>query len=176
MKGLAFMSDSLHQQQPQDKNDFLTIFSQITCIDETGKINVELTESMRQFFGAAKAWADQHPDPNSQDHPQRNEKAIEIALGQSLEEQGIPVRYQVACDAGIADIVTPDAIYEIKDTLDRTSIYSALGQIIIYRQQINPQAKTFIVGRPSPTMRAKQREAIISSAQAMGVEIIFWKD
>lgn len=102
------------------------------------------------------------------------EHDLELAVGTSLEAQGISVRYQVPCDAGIADIVTPDAIYEIKVTLDDNSLFRALGQISIYRQQINPQAKAYIVGKPS-LMEAKRKDAMISSAQALGVEIIFWE-
>lgn len=168
------MNNSLpHQDNPD--NLFSTL-SQITVIDATtNQINAEETNSMRRFWGVVKTWTDQNPAPSNHINPKKDEKALELSFGQSLEEQGISVQYQVKCDAGIADIVTPDAIYEIKDTLDENSFFKALGQISVYRQQINPAAKAFIVGRIE-AMSLKRRNAMISSAQALGIEVIFWNN
>src|SRR5258706_11461628 len=72
-----------------------------------------------RLFGVFLTWAeeqvaDQEKYNYGKGKPGRPESKLEALVGQSLEEQGIVVRYQVQCDAGIADIVTPGAIYEIK--------------------------------------------------------------
>lgn len=98
-----------------------------------------------------------------------SEKQIEMAFGKRLEEQGIPVQYQVRCAHGIADIVTPDAIYEIELYLDRHSLFTAIGQVLVYRASINPAARAVVVGRAP-----KRGPLSIHMAEALGVEVIVW--
>ncbi len=156
--------------------DIIDFFASAQAVDaNTGEINQELTSSFNRMFQRVKDFNEQHPaSPAKNCRPPKNEKSLEATFGEYLKKQGISVSHQVICDAGIADIVTPDAIYEIKDTLDREAIFSAIGQVSIYRQQINPTAKAFVVGRPFP-MAEKAKDAITTAAAALGVEIIFWE-
>lgn len=58
---------------------------------------------------------------------------------------GAPVRWQVDCgDAGRADVVTDDAIYELKVVLNRRTRHEAMGQLLSYRQHLNPSARMVI--------------------------------
>jgi hypothetical protein len=99
------------------------------------------------------------------------EKVIEKAFGKQLEGQGISVSYQVRCEHGIADIVTPDAIYEIKAYLDRESLFTAIGQVLSYRTCINPTARAVVVGQ-QPGWKPVHTQI----AQSVGVEVIIWND
>ncbi len=109
-------------------------------------------------------------------HPPREktlakEKRIELAFGKMLTDQGISVQYQVHCINGIADIVTPDVIYEIKAHLTRSTIHKAIGQVLAYRQCINPSAKVSIVG-----CRHKRLTSMdIELASSLGVDVIVWE-
>lgn len=44
----------------------------------------------------------------------------------------------VSCSAGIADIVTDWAVVEVKSNATRESFFTAIGQVLIYRQAIGP--------------------------------------
>jgi hypothetical protein len=88
------------------------------------------------------------------------ESELQSLIGEGLKNQGISVQYEVACDAGIADIVTPDAIYEIKLNLNPDMLFKAIGQVLIYREQINPSAKAFIVGYKGRLSSQPQMEGI----------------
>lgn len=73
------------------------------------------------------------------------EKNLENEVLNHLRLQGIRVQVQVKCEAGIADIVTPIAIYELKHLLTRVELFKAVGQVLMYRQCINPDAQAIIV-------------------------------
>ena len=103
--------------------------------------------------------------------PNAKEKRLELEFGKSLSAQGIPVQHQVKCECGIADIVTPDAIYEIKASLSRGNIYRAASQVLLYRNCINPSAKAVIVGYPH------DKEPVdIEIANKLGIEIVVCKN
>ncbi len=102
------------------------------------------------------------------------ENELQSLVGGNLEKQGIPIQYQVPCDAGIADIVTPKAIYEIKLSLNPDMLFKAIGQVLVYREQINPLVKAFIVGYKGKHS-SQQMKAIQETAKKLGVEIIFWE-
>lgn len=108
--------------------------------------------------------------------PGRPEKKLEALIGKSLEDQGISVRYQVPCSAGIADIVTPDAIYEVKTDLYSNKLFEAIGQVLIYRQLINPSARVFVAGYAHKGGRfAGQTASIQEAAKALRIELLFWE-
>jgi hypothetical protein len=107
----------------------------------------------------------------SHELPNDKEKRLELEFGKSLSGQGIPVQHQVRCEHGIADIVTPDAIYEVKASLSRGNIYRAASQVLLYRNCINPSAKAVIVGYPD------SKEPVNAGiANALGIEMIVCKD
>src|SRR5215213_3681350 len=60
-----------------------------------------------------------------------------------LQGQGILVDVYVRCSAGEADIVTKarDVVFEVKPRLTRGSLFRAVGQVLVYRQSINPEAR-----------------------------------
>lgn len=107
--------------------------------------------------------------------PQRpledSEEKIEKALGERLEAQGIRVRYQVLCAYGRADIVTPDAIYEIKRFLTKRALHEAIGQVLAYRASLNPLARAIVVG-----CQYKGTPVDIQLAWAAGVEVMVWNE
>ncbi len=100
------------------------------------------------------------------------EKNIEDALANDLRNLGCTVKQQVSCANGRADIVTNEAIYEIKAFLTRDRIYRAIGQLFSYQMNINPSAHLFIVGC-KPKNRGEQKiEA--SLATSLGIEVVVW--
>jgi hypothetical protein len=84
---------------------------------------------------------------------------------------GIPVDCEVVCAAGIADMVTcaRDAVFEVKYALTRAVLYQAVGQVLIYRQAINPAARAIIVGR-SASATTELRPFV----EQLGVELMLW--
>lgn len=108
---------------------------------------------------------------NNRETPKGKEKRLELEFGKLLSDQGIAVKHQVKCAHGIADIVTDDAIYEIKASLSRSNIFRAASQVLLYRNCINPEAKAIIVGYPHP------KEPIDTDFVAsLGIEIIVCED
>ncbi len=100
------------------------------------------------------------------------EKNIEDALANDLRSQGFAVKQQVCCANGRADIVTSEAIYEVKAFLTRDCIYKAIGQLFSYQRSISPSANLFIVGC-KPRNKGEQRiEA--SLATSLGIEVMVW--
>lgn len=97
------------------------------------------------------------------------ERDIEISFAGYLREKGLNPRRQVQCWCGTADIVTDDAIYEVKKNLDRESLFRAIGQVLLYRMAINPIAAPKIV-----TNQILAPQEVISTANAIGVDVIQW--
>jgi hypothetical protein len=62
---------------------------------------------------------------------------------------GMIARRQVRCEAGIADIVTDDTIYELKAFLNRRTLYQAIGQLQFYRPHLNSSARLAIICKSS---------------------------
>jgi hypothetical protein len=109
--------------------------------------------------------------PDKKPLQRKKEKMIEASYLQTLLTQGINARSQVSCKYGVADIVTPDAIYEIKGTLSKSSLQQAIGQVLIYRSCINPSAKAFVIG-----CLDGRNNVDITMGEALGVEVIVWKN
>jgi hypothetical protein len=86
-----------------------------------------------------------------------------------LRSLGISVETQVQCASGVVDIVTENKIYELKHELNRSSLYSAIGQVLLYRETINPKAGVAIVRSISLVPR------LHSVANGLGVEVIVWR-
>ncbi len=99
----------------------------------------------------------------------RSEPALRAAIAQTLRAQGIAVDEQVVCAAGAADLVTArrDAIWEVKLALHRAALQRAVGQLMLYRVSINPEARMIVVGYPT-TDTAVLRPRI----EALGIEVV----
>lgn len=110
------------------------------------------------------------PQPQTE-KPQFNleglEKGLENEIVQSLNGN---CDTQVHCFAGIADIVTNTSIIEAKYCLDRATLFSAIGQVLIYRQAINPTLMPIVIGYRS----SQNIFGIVQAAESMGVQVIFW--
>jgi hypothetical protein len=79
---------------------------------------------------------------------------------------------QVACPAGVIDLLNGEAIYEVKLELSRPQLFAAIGQVSIYRQAINPNLKAVVVGLAHPDHRVN---FIAESAANLNIEIWFLK-
>jgi DNA-binding Xre family transcriptional regulator len=103
----------------------------------------------------------------------RSEPALRAAIAQTLRAHGLAVDEQVACAAGAADLVTArrDAIYEAKLFLNRKALQQAVGQLMLYRASINPEARMIVVGYPTP-----ETAALRPHIEALGIEVVCWKD
>jgi hypothetical protein len=107
-------------------------------------------------------------------HPRAERLAREAELERTLIDvfsgAGMIVRRQVPCLTGIADVVTDSTIFELKDALDRRSFQQAIGQLILYRQALNPMARTAIVCNSSSVPH------LHDAARRIGVEVFIWSD
>jgi DNA-binding Xre family transcriptional regulator len=103
----------------------------------------------------------------------RSEPELCERIAQTLRANGIGVDEQVVCTAGIADFVTirRDALIEVKLELTRKSVQFACGQLLLYKQAINSDARTILVG-----YQTAETAALISHAARLGVEIVCWED
>jgi DNA-binding Xre family transcriptional regulator len=99
----------------------------------------------------------------------RSEPALRAAIAQTLRAHGLAVDEQVACAAGAADLVTArrDAIYEAKLFLNRKALQQAVGQLMLYRATINPEARMIVVGYPTP-----ETAALRPHIEALGIEVV----
>lgn len=97
------------------------------------------------------------------------ESSLERDFSEYLRSLGISVETQVQCASGVADIVTENKIYELKHELNRSSLYSAIGQVLLYRETINPKAGVAIVCSISLVPR------LHAVANGLGVEVIVWR-
>jgi hypothetical protein len=77
---------------------------------------------------------------------QRREAELERAVIEYFAGAGHLVWSQVDCGfAGFADVVTEDAIYELKDWVTRRTLYQAVGQLTGYRNYLNPALRPYII-------------------------------
>lgn len=97
------------------------------------------------------------------------EADIEANVAIRLHRRGIrPVQRQVHCQAGIADIVTADTVYEIKLDLSRSSLFSAIGQVSVYARELE-RPNRVIVGRQTP-----ETGRLIESVRKLGIKVELW--
>lgn len=100
---------------------------------------------------------------------QRDERALELRIAAHLRAQGYTVRQQVRSRAGRVDIVIDDAVIEVEYYLSRAKLFEAVGQVLLYRQAINPNARALV-------MAAAAEEGLpIDVAHELGVEVVLWK-
>lgn len=102
----------------------------------------------------------------------RTEKQLQTAFVEYLEAQGEACQIEVNCSVGRADIVTADAIYEIKHPIDREGLFKAVGQVLLYRAAINPSLRAVIVFLEPQT---DDFQPYIDAVLATGIEVILWR-
>jgi hypothetical protein len=100
------------------------------------------------------------------------ERRIVDSMVATLIARGIMVTTEVICAAGKADIVAhhPPIIYEVKAHLTRTNLFQAVGQVLLYRASINPQARVAIAGYPT-----RDTDILQPIIESLGIHIIRWK-
>jgi hypothetical protein len=96
------------------------------------------------------------------------EAEFEARFVAHLRAQGIMVERQVACIAGIADVVTDSTIYEIKLLLSKSELFRAIGQVLFYRQSLNPSAQAVVICKRSSV------PYLHKIANGLGVAILEW--
>lgn len=103
----------------------------------------------------------------------RSEPELRAAVARWLTGQGVRLTGRMVSVAGEPDLITAthDTIYELKLVLNRPAIYSGLGQLLLYRQAINPQARVVLVGYATPDTLALQ-----PLLDGLGVEVLPWQD
>jgi transcriptional regulator with XRE-family HTH domain len=108
---------------------------------------------------------------SSLQHRARSEPELRELIVEALRASGITVDQQVACASGAADIVTArrDAVIEVKLDLTHKAVQMACGQVLLYRQAINPDARAIVVGYATG-----ETAGLINWAAAVGVEVICW--
>jgi hypothetical protein len=101
----------------------------------------------------------------------RSEMESRAIIAQALRASGIAVEEQVVCGAGMADLVTArrDAVIEVKLDLSRKQLYTAIGQVLLYRAAISPLARAIVVGYAT-----EETAGLIDWAAELGVEVICW--
>jgi hypothetical protein len=102
---------------------------------------------------------------------EEREAALERQILDAFSGAGVAAWSQVTCPKwGRADVVTKGAVVEVKDVVNRVTLHQAIGQVILYRQQLNPKARAVIVCN---TCRVDQGREV---AGLLGVELLVWGD
>lgn len=104
------------------------------------------------------------------DHVIQCEKDLEQGLARFYRDCGIPCKQQMRCSAGVADIVTSCAVIEVEYTLTRPKAFEAIGQVLAYRQAINPDARAEIVS----VSISEDAMPIVYAAIGVGVRFSIW--
>jgi DNA-binding Xre family transcriptional regulator len=63
------------------------------------------------------------------------------------------------------------AIIEVKWQLTRAALYQAIGQVLLYRSCLNPDARAIIVG-----YETRETVTLVPHIAALGVEVVCWRD
>ena len=93
------------------------------------------------------------------------------SLVRHFRSRNIAVETEVDCGIGRADVVTPDTVIEVEGPLNRHALFCAVGQVLLYRQSIDPARKAVIVGLPHCVGEGR---AMYATARALGVEVWEW--
>lgn len=97
------------------------------------------------------------------------ESEIEAAYADQLARQGEQVERQVRIGGvGIADIVTEDAVIEVKLWLTRAALFSAVGQVTTYAAVLGKERRVvfgYDAGAP---------DGLIEAIRSAGVEVVSW--
>jgi hypothetical protein len=101
------------------------------------------------------------------------EQRLTTAVVAKLRAHGAAVECNVLCAVGTADIVSSmrDVVYEVKARLTRAALFQAVGQVLLYRQCINPEARAVIVGRPTA-----ETALFLPWVAALGITVVCWEE
>lgn len=113
------------------------------------------------------------PTPPLTAGSRQTETALRAAVVAMIQAHGVSLASRVVCIAGEPDLVTADRelIIELKWRLTKKALCAAIGQLLLYRQAINPAARAVIIGYPTP-----EALALLPLADEIGVEVVCWQD
>jgi hypothetical protein len=97
------------------------------------------------------------------------ERQLTAVIEDQLRHQGVVAIRGVQCAVGVADLVTPkhDMIFEVKPRLSRAALFTAVGQVLLYRQCLNPMAQAVIAGSFTDDVEVMRRYI-----EALGIELL----
>lgn len=98
------------------------------------------------------------------------EQWLKDRLCERMVAKGEWFERQVANAAGIADVVTRLSVIEVKSVLTRDVLFYAAGQVLAYRNAIDPQKLAVILAR----RLNYDAVDIASSLAASGIRIVIW--
>ncbi len=93
-------------------------------------------------------------------------------LVDSLNARGLRPRQEVRTAAGVADIVTDSAVYEVAAVLTADALRAAADHALACRDALDPKLKAVVYGG----YPGSEPTAAMAEAKARGVTINFWKD
>lgn len=76
--------------------------------------------------------------------------------------------HTLSTQAGIADIVTPDSVYEVKLELSRVSMFQAIGQVSVYARELE-RPRRVIVGQWT-----RETERLAVHVRKLGIVVEVW--
>lgn len=100
-----------------------------------------------------------------------DERGLQHQIVTRLRLQGHNPKMEVSCGVGRADIVTDDAVFEVKCTLTRSEMLKAIHQVKRYRDVLDPDKRAIVIGKES----TEDVNDLIRFAQSEGVEVVFWQ-
>lgn len=99
-----------------------------------------------------------------------SESEIEKSLSGILTKVGIPHKCQVSCAVGRIDVVTARSIIEIKQVLDRDTLFHAIGQVLAYQTTFDQSRRTVILA-----LRIDDAAADVARyCYLLGISIVIW--
>jgi len=171
MKAMSLFQDCTYLGHSSESKDWI----RRECLDQGYIPVIEYDKELGWVFHtiyppdrtlvSRKKIADHFMQPQEDRH---DEMALELRFMKYLQAQGHRVRRQVRCRAGVADIVTDDSVIEVEYYLSRAKLFEAVGQVLLYRQAINPSARAIIVAQ------AVERWAPVDVARELGIEVVIW--
>lgn len=101
-----------------------------------------------------------------------DERGLQNQLVAHLNDQGFECQEYVPCSVGIADVVIDSALIEVKHWVDRSSLFKAVGQALLYREAINKNLDAKVI---CSSLYIEELRAMASAATQAGIEVIFWE-
>lgn len=110
------------------------------------------------------------PEPHTAEQ-RRLERETEEGVAARLQAAGIAYQRQVRVASGVIDILTPDAIYEVKTFLTRDDLLKGVGQLMVYRAETEggDVLRLVLVGRST-----RETGPLLPVLAKLGIEVDLW--
>ena len=100
------------------------------------------------------------------------EKVLIDKVARWYRGQGYKAETEYWCRAGRIDILTYAHVIEVILVLTRKKLFESIGQVLIYKQDMNNMLQAIVVGQRSNERVTK----IVETATELGVTVQFWED